>query len=61
MAGEQEYVLMKVIDLFGVLSLLSIFLIRLIGNNLHTFTSTRLILTGLCYCIQLTYLVLEDS
>lgn len=57
--GEQEYVPVKVIDLVGVLSLLSVLLIRPILNNLHTFTSTRLILAGLCYGVQLTHLVLE--
>lgn len=55
------YVLMKVVYLVGVLPLLSIFLIRLIDDNLHAFTSTCLILTGLCYGVQLAHLVLDGQ
>lgn len=53
---------LQVVDLVGVLSLLSIIvLIGLVDQHLHAFSSTRLILAGLCYCIQLTHLVLEGQ
>lgn len=52
---------LQVVHLVGVLSLLSILLVRLIDQHLHAFAATRLILTGLCHRIQLAHLVLEEQ
>lgn len=52
---------LKVVHLMSVLSLLSILFIRLVLKHLHAFTPTCFILTGLCYCIQLTHLVLKEQ
>ena len=52
---------LQMVDFVCVLSLLSFFLVRLIFKHLHSFASTRLILTGLGHRVQLADLVLEKK
>lgn len=49
------------VNLVRVLSLLPIFLVGLVFEHLHSFSSARLILTGLSYRVQLANLVLKTQ
>lgn len=50
-----------VVDLVGVLALLSVLLVRFISEDLDPFSSPRVVLTGLCNRVQLANLVLRGG
>lgn len=58
-AEEQLSLPLQMVNFVCVLALLSILFVWLILEDLHPLPSTRLILTGLRYRVQLTHLVLK--
>lgn len=50
-----------VVDLVGVLALLAVLLVRFISEDLDPFSSTCVVLTGLCNRVQLANLVLRGG